>query len=77
MLQCQHWLGLAAALALVLAQDDQCDVDDCAGGQFFGRRVKREFAPYRTGKSVAAEVSNALDQLLLRSGYDKRSRPNV
>ena len=38
-------------------------------------RVKRAFAPYKTGKAVANQVSNALDHLLLHSDYDKRIRP--
>ena len=40
-------------------------------------RVKRSFIPYRTGKKVASQVSNALDHLLFFSGYDKRIRPQV
>ena len=44
-------------------------------GHFF--RVKRAFVPYKTGKEVASQVSNALDHLLLYSGYDKRIRPQV
>ena len=41
------------------------------------RRVKREFGPYKSGKTVARQVSNALDHLLFFSGYDKRIRPQV
>ena len=41
------------------------------------RRVKREFVPYKSGKTVAGQVSNALDHLLFFSGYDKRIRPQV
>ena len=41
------------------------------------RRMKREFVPYKTGKLVARQVSNALDHLLFKSGYDKRIRPLV
>jgi hypothetical protein len=40
-------------------------------------RVKREFVPYKSGKTVAGQVSNALDHLLFFSGYDKRIRPQV
>ena len=40
-------------------------------------RVKREFVPYKSGKVVAGQVSNALDRLLVFSGYDKRIRPQV
>ena len=40
-------------------------------------RVKRAFLPYRTGKKVASQVSNALDHLLFFSGYDKQIRPGV
>ena len=47
------------------------------GFQDSGARVKRAFLPYRTGKKVAGQVSNALDHLLFFSGYDKRIRPNV
>ena len=41
------------------------------------RRVKREFVPYKSGKTVAGQVSSALDHLLVFSGYDKRIRPQV
>ena len=40
-------------------------------------RRKRSFAPYRTGKTVAGQVSQTLDNLLLHSDYDKRIRPQV
>ena len=40
-------------------------------------RRKRSFAPYRTGKTVASQVSQTLDNLLLHSDYDKRIRPQV
>ena len=40
-------------------------------------RAKRAFLPYRTGKKVASQVSNALDHLLFFSGYDKQIRPGV
>ena len=40
-------------------------------------RVKREFVPYKSGKLVAGQVSNALDHLIFFSGYDKRIRPQV
>ena len=40
-------------------------------------RKKRSFAPYRTGKTVASQVSQTLDNLLLHSDYDKRIRPQV
>ena len=41
------------------------------------KRTKRSFIPYKTGKEVAGQVSNALDHLLFFSGYDKRIRPHV
>lgn len=33
--------------------------------------------PYKSGKTVARQVSNALDHLLKFSGYDKRIRPRL
>ena len=41
------------------------------------KRTKRSFAPYRTGKAVASQATNTLDNLLLHSDYDKRIRPQV
>ena len=58
--------------------------DDCGelespseGSEEHQFRVKREFVPYRTGKEMSAQVSTALDKLLIFSGYDKRIRPQV
>lgn len=52
-------------------------LDNFANGAQEESRVKRAFIPYRTGKAVASQVSNALDHLLFFSGYDKRIRPQV
>ena len=41
------------------------------------KRTKRSFVPYRTGKIVASQASQTLDNLLLHSDYDKRIRPQV
>ena len=41
------------------------------------KRTKRSFAPYRTGKIVASQATNTLDNLLIHSDYDKRIRPQV
>ena len=41
------------------------------------KRTKRSFAPYRTGKEVASQATDTLDNLLLHSDYDKRIRPQV
>ena len=40
-------------------------------------RVKRGLAFYKTGKALASLASQALDNLLQSSGYDKRIRPQV
>ncbi len=40
-------------------------------------REKRSFTPYRRGAEVAKLISNTLDTVLLRSGYDKQVRPGV
>ena len=63
--------------------DEMCDADKDVSsdadnaGDVHHRRVKREFVPYKSGKLVAGQVSNALDHLLFFSGYDKRIRPQV
>jgi len=66
----------------VTQSDDRCDeyevnVSGETEHRDVFRRVKREFVPYKTGKLVARQVSNALDHLLFFSGYDKRIRPQV
>ncbi len=66
----------------VTQSDDMCDeyefnVSGETEHRDVFRRVKREFVPYKTGKLVARQVSNALDHLLFFSGYDKRIRPQV
>ena len=57
--------------------DDETDRIDQSDERDAFRRVRREFVPYKTGKLVARQVSNALDHLLFKSGYDKRIRPLV
>ena len=66
-------LLLCVKLCICVNEDNSCEYDFCDSEE----RVKRAFVPYRTGKKVASEVSNALDNLLLYSGYDKRIRPQV
>ena len=45
--------------------------------EYQARYRRSTFVPYKTGREVAAKVSNALDELLLFSGYDKQIRPGV
>lgn len=56
------------------AFDDDPDTDWVDFGH---ERVKRELTFYKTGKALTSQVSSALDDLLLHSGYDKRIRPQV
>ena len=65
-------LLLCVKFCICVNEDNSCEYDFCDSEE----RVKRAFVPYRTGKKVASEVSNALDNLL-GSGYDKRLRPQV
>lgn len=54
------------------------DINETASNHYYPlTRVKRAFAPYKTGKAVADQVSSTLDQLLKHSGYDKRIRPQL
>ena len=57
----------------------ECDTEYCSEeNDFITERFKRStFVPYRTGATIAKEVSSTLDELLLYSGYDKRIRPQV
>ena len=60
--------------------DELCDAESDVSSDVVGDahpRVKREFVPYKSGKLVAGQVSNALDHLIFFSGYDKRIRPQV
>lgn len=49
----------------------------CISARASQRAKRADFLPYRTGKKVASQVSNALDRLLFFSGYDKQIRPGV
>ena len=67
------WILLSLCVKFCICfGEENCEYDFCDSEE----RVKRAFVPYRTGKKVASEVSNALDNLL-GSGYDKRLRPQV
>ena len=67
------WIVSLCMKFCICFDEENCEYEFCDSEE----RVKRAFVPYRTGKKVASEVSNALDNLLLYSGYDKRIRPQV
>ena len=64
--RCQEDMRLLQILAVLICISEGAE-----------RAKRAAFLPYRTGKKVASQVSNALDRLLFFSGYDKQIRPGV